>query len=420
MHDVTGGREPRTVAAWGRVPAHVDPRDRSRHAGFPMSEALTAAGYDKGHLIARATGGGYDANIFAQAWQVNQGRSADGRRFRRLETLAAGNPDALFLARLIYADETAVPSAVHLLVALLGRPVQQGLFTNTPIPRPARTRPVQRMRDGTAFHRHIQADFVAGLVGATAEPDAPSFFSTNATDASTCWSRPQARNASRSSSRSRTPTGTACPTTGFGRTSEATSGSCISTSTQSSAASVNPTDGTVPRACCCIGLRPPRLEPGRSSLTVRTLRASKWCTHPRPTGLLRIPMTSVDALRTEHPRWRSAVCLRPICDCKTSRPKPDQRSGPTFVSRRGIRSGHRGQDHAHPSSGTLRHHRSDVAQSCSGTFGTPWINNRTGYSTRYDLAVGGRPPGPSSQYGDIFIHVVDVVAGGTATAWSWR
>lgn len=163
------GREARTVAAWGRVPEQVAARDATRQRGYPMSRRWADAGYERGHLVARAAGGGLDVNLFAQAWQVNQGRSAEGKEFRRLERLAAANPGALVMTRLIYTDDTAVPTFVHLLVAVVGQSVQQGLFTNTPEQRP----PVHldRLRAGTAFHQTVQTGFVAGLLGADAEPE---------------------------------------------------------------------------------------------------------------------------------------------------------------------------------------------------------------------------------------------------------
>jgi len=148
------GREARTVAAWGRVPEQVAARDATRQRGYPMSRRWADAGYERGHLVARAAGGGLDVNLFAQAWQVNQGRSAEGKEFRRLERLAAANTGALVMTRLIYTDDTAVPTFVHLLVAVVGQSVQQGLFTNTPEQRP----PVHldRLRAGTAFHQTVQ------------------------------------------------------------------------------------------------------------------------------------------------------------------------------------------------------------------------------------------------------------------------
>lgn len=161
------GREERTVAAWRVVPKHAPARDRSRQAGFPLHASLVAAGYERGHLIARASGGPLDINLYPQAWQVNQGRSEDGKQFRRLETLAARNPGCLQFSRLIWSGDASVPAAHHMLVAIDGQPVAQGVFSNSPIPRPpAAVR--ARMRAGTQFHRAVQSDFLARLAGAAA------------------------------------------------------------------------------------------------------------------------------------------------------------------------------------------------------------------------------------------------------------
>jgi hypothetical protein len=165
------GREPRTVVACSRVPEHITARDMTRQRGFPLPTRLAAAGYERGHLVARAAGGGMDVNLFAQAWQINQGRSVEGKEFRRLERLAAAHPNTVVMTRLIYTDDTAVPTLVHLLVGVPGEPVEQGLFTNSPQPRSPT--PPDRLRAGQAFHRTVQTAFVAGLVGAVAEAERP-------------------------------------------------------------------------------------------------------------------------------------------------------------------------------------------------------------------------------------------------------
>lgn len=167
------GREQRTVAAWRIVPKHASARDRSRQAGFPLHASLIAAGFERGHLIARASGGPLDINLYPQAWQVNQGRSEDGKEFRRLETLAARNPGCLQFSRLIWSGDDSVPVAHHILVAIEGQPVAQGVFSNSPSPRPARVPAAAgaRMQAGTRFHRTVQSDFLAGLAGAQAFPE---------------------------------------------------------------------------------------------------------------------------------------------------------------------------------------------------------------------------------------------------------
>jgi hypothetical protein len=170
--DDTTGRESRTVACWTRIPTAVRARDVTRQRGYPLADTLAQRGFERGHLIARASGGGLDVNLFPQAWQVNRGRGVEGRQFRRLERLAAASPGALQMTRLLWTDNSNVSSHVHLIVAIEGRDVEQGVFGNSPEPRPAsKSREVDRLRAGVAFHRTVQTGFVAGLVGAAAEPE---------------------------------------------------------------------------------------------------------------------------------------------------------------------------------------------------------------------------------------------------------
>jgi len=155
------------VAAWRRARAAAAARNRSRQAGFPLPAALAATGYERGHLIAHASGGGLDANVFAQARRVNQGWSPDGRRYRKLERLAAATPGCLVFHRLIYGDGTDVPDLNELTVIVDGD-VHSGLFDNRPS---AWTSPTVPMRRGRRFHKLVQTAFLVGLAGASAHPE---------------------------------------------------------------------------------------------------------------------------------------------------------------------------------------------------------------------------------------------------------
>jgi len=160
-------REPRPVAAYAKVIPAAPVRDRSRQARHPLEPGLVAAGYDRGHLVAHASGGGLDANIFAQAAHVNRGRSPQGKRYRRLETLAARCADGVLLHRLIYGDGSTVPDLTELTVFAEGR-IRAGVFDNRPtswIP------DTEQLRRGTRFHRQVQRAFLAELVGAEARPE---------------------------------------------------------------------------------------------------------------------------------------------------------------------------------------------------------------------------------------------------------
>lgn len=157
-------RTPRVVAAWGISSVPAGGRKRSRQAGFPLSTELAARGYERGHLLAHATGGGLDENLFAQASDVNQGCSPAGRAYRRLERLASSHPGCLLFHRLIYGDGTEVPDLTQLTIALSGT-LYVGTFDNRPRPTP------DRLVRGQQFHRRVQTAFLAGLVGASASPE---------------------------------------------------------------------------------------------------------------------------------------------------------------------------------------------------------------------------------------------------------
>jgi hypothetical protein len=128
---------------------------------------LAEAGYERGHLIAHATGGGLDANVFAQARHVNQGWSPDGRRYRQLERLAAANPGSPVFHRLIYGDDTDIPDLNELTVIVAGT-ANHGIFDNRPS---AWTSPTAPMRRGRRFHHEVQTAFLLGLTGASAHPE---------------------------------------------------------------------------------------------------------------------------------------------------------------------------------------------------------------------------------------------------------
>ncbi|HZN76098.1 MAG TPA: hypothetical protein VFC00_31085 [Micromonosporaceae bacterium] len=166
-HSADMERASRTVAAWTHARNPATPRDRSRQAGFPLSSALAGAGYERGHLIAHASGGGLDANVFAQARHVNRGWSPAGRRYRQLERLAAANPGCLVFHRLIYGDGADVPDLTELTVVIDGR-VHRDVLDNRPTVWRPSTAPLRR---GQRFHQQVQTAFLLGLAGATARPE---------------------------------------------------------------------------------------------------------------------------------------------------------------------------------------------------------------------------------------------------------
>jgi|tagenome__1003787_1003787.scaffolds.fasta_scaffold20962452_2 hypothetical protein len=165
--DPARGRAPRVVAAWGRSSTPRSQRNRSRQGGFPLRPVLAGRGYQRGHLLAHATGGGLDENLFAQAGHVNQGRSAAGRVYRRLERMAADNPGSLVFHRLIYGDGTDVPDLTQLTIGLSAA-THTGLFDNRPEAWPTLT---GRLTRGQRFHRDVQTAFLIGLVAADGHPE---------------------------------------------------------------------------------------------------------------------------------------------------------------------------------------------------------------------------------------------------------
>jgi hypothetical protein len=99
LFDVAGER---AIAGYGvSRTKQTSPRDASRMAGFPRSEA----GYHKGHLVAHSLGGGLDINLFHQLGAANIGP------FRRLEREAARNPGSLYCVRLLYASPSLTREA---------------------------------------------------------------------------------------------------------------------------------------------------------------------------------------------------------------------------------------------------------------------------------------------------------------------
>lgn len=166
-HSTSEERASRTVAAWTQARPAPAPRDRSRQAGYPLPAPLAAAGYERGHLIAHASGGGLDANVFAQARHVNQGWSPDGRRYRQLERLAVANPGCLIFHRLLYGDDSDVPDLNELTIIVDGQS-HHGVFDNRPSAWTSATAPLHR---GRRFHQQVQTAFLLGLTGASAHPE---------------------------------------------------------------------------------------------------------------------------------------------------------------------------------------------------------------------------------------------------------
>jgi hypothetical protein len=111
----TAEAEDRLVAALGTSRRPSKGRDASRMRGF-LGGRIEIAGkglFDKGHVMAHASGGGLDVNLFPQRPQLNRGRSAQGRVYRRMERYAASNPGTFVFSRFLYSDPTWVPAELE-------------------------------------------------------------------------------------------------------------------------------------------------------------------------------------------------------------------------------------------------------------------------------------------------------------------
>lgn len=122
---------PRVIAGWGETRQPTGKRDRRFLAGFPLppSHALI----DRGHLIARSAGGGdsFGLNLIPQERDLNRGHSAQGRRWRALERLAATSPRTPVLVRAVYGPPSDTPSKLEYLLVATDGPVFSR-FTNLP------------------------------------------------------------------------------------------------------------------------------------------------------------------------------------------------------------------------------------------------------------------------------------------------
>jgi len=103
----------RVVAVWGHSQQAANPRDRARLTGFLANpSAWSRARLDRGHLVAHAAGGGLDLNLFPQAMNLNRGRSAQGRVWRKMEAYLARNPGTPLFVRPIYVGPSWRPAAL--------------------------------------------------------------------------------------------------------------------------------------------------------------------------------------------------------------------------------------------------------------------------------------------------------------------
>ena len=117
----------RVVAVRGRSGGEHGPRDTSRMRGHPNPNRV-----DRGHLVARAVGGGYDLNLIPQDPKLNRGHSEPGKVWRELENHLAKNPGTEFFVRPTYGDTSDYPTQLEFGVQLAGGEWRVETFDNRP------------------------------------------------------------------------------------------------------------------------------------------------------------------------------------------------------------------------------------------------------------------------------------------------
>jgi len=106
--------EDRVVAVFGRSQPSSIKRDANRIKGFlGLSSKNFSNGYDKGHFIGHALGGGLDVNLFPQKSDVNRGWSEKGRLYRKMERYCANNIGTFCFSRPLYYTSHWVPDAIE-------------------------------------------------------------------------------------------------------------------------------------------------------------------------------------------------------------------------------------------------------------------------------------------------------------------
>lgn len=111
----TNDVDDRLVVAYGFSAANGYKRDKSRISGL-LGGGIDIPGkgkFDKGHALAHAMGGGLDVNLFPQNSELNRGKSDAGKVYRKMEQFAADHPGTFVFSRLLYGDDSWVPSSLE-------------------------------------------------------------------------------------------------------------------------------------------------------------------------------------------------------------------------------------------------------------------------------------------------------------------
>jgi hypothetical protein len=117
----------RVVAVYGRSGESHGDRDKSRMSGHPNPNHV-----DRGHLVARAIGGGYDLNLIPQDPKLNQGHSEPGKVWRELERDLESRLGTAFFVRPTYGDTSDYPTHLEFGVQLESGEWRVEHFDNRP------------------------------------------------------------------------------------------------------------------------------------------------------------------------------------------------------------------------------------------------------------------------------------------------
>jgi hypothetical protein len=117
----------RVVAVHGRSGKSHGDRDKSRMSGHPNPNHV-----DRGHLVARAIGGGYDLNLIPQDPKLNRGHSEPGKVWRELERDLENRPGTAFFVRPTYGDTSDYPTHLEFGVQLESGEWRVEHFDNRP------------------------------------------------------------------------------------------------------------------------------------------------------------------------------------------------------------------------------------------------------------------------------------------------
>lgn len=127
--------EARLVAVFGCSNPSSLPRDDYRLKGWIGATGKVFGNkWDKGHYIAHTIGGaidGLEANVFVQRRDLNRGWSAEGKRYREMETYCSRNPGTFCFSRPLYIDQSSQPAFIEFGVLKNGRELCVELFDNS-------------------------------------------------------------------------------------------------------------------------------------------------------------------------------------------------------------------------------------------------------------------------------------------------